>query len=513
MKDRLLKVGEQIMKMIGIIDIGSNSLRLVLVEIGIQGSFKIIDELREVVRLAADTDEAGNLNPERIKKAVQVLKMYKDLCEVNEIETIIAIATEAVRKAPNQSLFKEMIQQETDIEIQILPGEQEAYYDFVGIRSSMDIQDGLIMDLGGGSTELVLFRNRQIVKSISVPLGSITIKQRFNLGSDKLNSNNEKKMKKFFRTIFDQIPWLKEIGKIPLIGVGGTFRNMAKIDQQKKNYPLSIIHNYQMTCKDFFQIFDLVKKTDLKKRMKISGLSKDRADIFVGASGAIATLIDYTGIQDVIISGSGVREGLIYNYLNENFQPIEDSLEFSIQNILWKFNLNERHARHVYKLTRSVFNQLQDLHRMGTETKKILKTASILHDCGVAIRYYHHHEHSFYVILNAGINGLTHRELLISAYIAASHRNRKFILDWDQYKNVIHQKDVEIIEKIAVLLRLAESLDRSMTGIVNDLEAAVDGDIVKVETIAQKYPELEIYDALSSSKQFERVYGKNLVIQ
>lgn len=500
------------MKMIGIIDIGSNSLRLVLVEIGFRGSFKIIDELREVVRLAADTDKVGNLNPERVDKAVQVLKMYKDLCEMNKIENIIAIATEAVRKAPNQNLFKEMVQQETGIDIQILPGKQEAYYDFVGIRSSMDIQDGLIMDIGGGSTELVLFKRGQLVESTSVPLGSININQRFKLGPDKLSSNDEQKMKKFFRTVFDQIPWLKKVGQIPLIGVGGTFRNVAKIDQRKKNYPLSMIHNYQMACNDFFDIFNLVKRTRLKERMKISGLSKDRADIFIGASGVIATLIEYTGIQNVIISGSGVREGLIYNYLNENFQPIEDCLEFSIQNILWRFNLNERHARHVYKLTHSVFNQLQDLHQLDTETAKIVKTASILHDCGVAIRYYHHHEHSFYVILNAGINGLTHRELLISAYIAASHRNRNFVLDWDKYSRVINQKDVEIIEKIAVLLRLAESLDRSMTGIVDDLKAVITGDIVQVETIAQKYPELEIHDALATNKQFERIYSKELVI-
>ena len=498
------------MQKIGVIDIGSNSIRLIIVEVG-EYTYKLVDELKDSVRLGADVEEGQSLSQDKIEETIKTLRMFRSLCDSMRVTTIIAVATAAVRKASNGEEFVKQVKEETGLDIQILSGTEEAFFAYTGVVSSVEIDNALIMDIGGGSTELILVNDKELVESVSLPFGSISLTQKFNLAED-MSEVQAKELREFLLESFRGIPWLKKGTFTQIVGVGGTFRNFGKIDRCIKKYPLNIAHSYNMTNTDIYNIYELVRGKNLLQRKKIEGLSKDRADIFPGAAATIATIVEYTGATEAIISGSGIREGLIYDYITQHYQPIEDILEFSLHNLMNRFNLNKRHARQVFQLTKSLYEQLHELHNIDGNFEKIIKTATLLHDCGVQLRYYNHHEHSFYIILNSVVNGLTHRELLLSAYIAANHRKDQFEIDWMKYEALIDKNDLEIAREIMVLLKIAENLDRSKTNLVRQIRCQITDDEVIMQIFANVNADLEIFHASLVAKQFKKVYGKKLRI-
>jgi len=510
---------------LAIIDIGSNSVKLVLVEVKANGqpSFKIIDELKETVRLGAGMDTSSYLREDRMEAAIKTLKMFKDLCDATNTETIIPVATAAVREADNQQEFLDRVKEEVGIKPQVLSGTEEGYYDYWGVVNSIDKEEGLIMDVGGGSIELIWMKDREIKESVSLPFGALNLTQHFDL-YNSIDSEQEAELRGYLLGHYENIPWLKEVEHKRLIGVGGTIRNIAKIDKRKKDYPLDMLHYYKLNHEEVNEVYNLVKSEDLEGRKDINGLSKKRADIFIGASAAVNSLIDFCDLDELLISGNGIREGLIYNYLYDDQQPTDNVLDFSIQNNMHNLNLNTKHAQHVYKLTKEMFQQLKGCYEVDFKSHpwsidKIIKASALLHDAGSNLNYYDHHEHSFYMILNCGLNGLNHRELLMAAYIAASHRHTKYSLHKYNLNRASFQtvmdKDgptKEIIRKTGILLEIAECLDRSQKGIVKTVDCSFDQEQVNIKVVADEDIELEINDALSVQSGFEKLYDRELTI-
>lgn len=511
------------MSNLAVIDIGSNSITLVLAEIINNKYYKVIDILKETVRLGEDMglEEKPFIKPNRMSAAIKTLRMFKNLCDATETYDVIAVATAAVRKAVNKRDFLKKVKEEIDLDVDVLSGEEEAFYDFCAVTHSLDNNDGLIIDVGGGSVELIWMKDRKIKKSVSLPFGALDLTQRFDL-YDSIESDQEEKLNNYISNKYSELKWLSEIGDIPLIGVGGTVRNIAKIDQNKKDYPLEILHNYQMKQEEVKVIYNKVKSSCLEERLNIGGLSSKRADIFIGALALVRIIMDICNIDDLYICGKGIREGVIYNHLYpDGCSNSNDVLDFSIENFMYNFNMKGNHNYRIHFLTIRLYNQLKTLINLTLDNiDNIIKVAAILHDCGTSINYYDHHEHSFYIILNSGLNGLTHRELLMSAYIAASHRHtkyklKKYNLNRSNFKQIINKngKDKELIRKVGVLLEIAEGLDRNMMGIVEDVECIIVNDSVIIKTIAKEDIELEIKDALSAAKGFEKLFEKKLIIR
>jgi exopolyphosphatase/guanosine-5'-triphosphate,3'-diphosphate pyrophosphatase len=499
------------MKRIGIIDIGSNSLRMIIAEIHEDGSFKLIDDMKESVRLAADMIDGNKLNAERIKKAVETLKTFKTFCVAVHVDEIIAVATEAVRKAKNKNDFILEVKNETGIEIKVLTGDEEAYYDYFGVINSMYVDNSLMIDIGGSSTELAWVQNNKLIQSISLPLGAVNLTQRFNL-EDIITPNNEDSLKHFLINTFKEIPWLFETSFNSIIGIGGTVRNIGKIDRRSKRYVLDIHHNYELNDQDVHSIYNTIKSKNLKQRIKIDGLSKDRADIIVGPACAVNTLMELLKVDKLVVSGKGLREGVIYEYITTHYAPIKDVLDYSLESVMASHNVNIEHAKNVYRLATLLFKKLKPLHNLDEDFIKIIKTAAMLHDSGISIRYYDHHKHSFYMILNSEINGLSHKELIMSAYAASAHRNNEFEMNIFQFHGIINRMDLSNIEKIGIFLKIAESLDKSMSGAVKNIECSIDGDTVTIKAVSENSIDLEISDAKKAIPFFTEVFDKELII-
>ncbi|MGE5416925.1 MAG: exopolyphosphatase [Acidobacteriota bacterium] len=500
------------MKTIAVIDIGSNSIRLVLVELGPEGTYKIVNDLKESVRMEDGLWQTNEIQPAQFKNAMQTLRMFKSLCDAVKVDEIIAVATEAIRRAKNGQEFVDTVKAEFGLSISVLTGQEEAFYDYLGVVNSLDITDGLIVDIGGGSTELILMKNRQLIESISLPFGNINISQRFKLG-DIVQTSQENALKKFLLKIFQDIPWLAKLKKNPpvMIGVGGSLRNVGKIIRKRVSYPIDLAHNYQMSGLDMQQIYQVIKDMPLSERHQIEGLSRDRADIIVGPLIIVQVLMEYCGIQQVIISGNGIREGLVFAHLGMDHELV-DVLDYSLHNNCINYGLNEAHARNVYRLSQELFNQLAKVHKIKTDMDKIIKTAAVMHDCGISLRFYGHDKHTFYIMTNSEINGLTHRELLMAAYLAACSSKDKVKIDLLRYRGLIDKDDAAAINKTAVLLRIARSLDRSMTGVIQDIKCQLYKDNVIIKATAQYNPELEVKDAMRWATRFKKEFKRDLYI-
>ncbi len=503
------------MEKIAIIDLGSNSLRLVLVDILEGGYFSVVDELKETVRLAQDMELDGFLQPVRVAQTIKTLKMFRRLCDANKVEKIYAYATAAVRKAKNQRGFLDEVLATTGIKLRVLDSEEEAQLVYQGVINSMEIPRGLIVDIGGGSIQLIYYNRKSLLEHVTLPSGAVVLTDMFKAEGISAIERAER-IERYVTEQLEQIEWLKDIAPdTKLIGVGGSFRNIGKISRMLKKYPLDMTHNYTVGSNEFESIYKNIRPLDLDKTMKIRGLSSVRADIFPAALSAVHAIVDYIGAEEIVVSGGGLREGAMFKYAvpSTNEKPISDVLGHSIYTLLNFFGENIAHAEQVYNLSIQLFKQLKVLHKLPRAYVRVLRTAAMLHDCGNHVKYYNHHKHSCYIILNSNLYGISHKDLVMAAFVASMHRKGDVnTVEFMKYRDMLTEEDVDAILKLGVIVRIAESLDRSMSSVITGLTCDVLGDSVIMKTESEGDCSLEIKDAMSSVGDFRRAYKKNLQI-
>jgi len=499
---------------IGIIDLGSNTARLLIVELFTEGHYMVVDELKESVRLGQDMDRDGFLKPQRIAETIKTLKAFKRLCDASGVERIIAVGTAAVRRAKNQRSFLDEIQVACNITIRVLTEEEEAILVYRGVINTMDIPKGLILEIGGGSTKIVYYNRRNLLNYASLPFGAVTLTDLFL--NDATPQESAKHIEEFFTEQLKKIPWLKEVDpEAQMIGVGGSFRNLFKISKLVRKYPLELPHNYRMNAEEFTGIYDMLSALEVDKRKKIKGLSPSRADIMPAAMAIVKAFTSYMGIENFAIGGSGLREGLMLNqaYPITLEKPISDVLGYSLETLVKYHGCNPKHVEHVMQLSVQLFKQLRVLHKFSRQYLKVLKIAASLHDIGRTVKYYQHARHSWYMILNAPICGATHREIVLAAFVACCHNKEDIpVGEWQKYKDIVTEEDFDAVKKLGVLLRIAESLDRTECGVVAGINCDVLGDSVIMKTEITGDAALEIRDAAASNPEFKRAFRKNLEI-
>ncbi len=503
------------MERIGIIDLGSNSARLVIVNIFAEGYFMVVDELKESVRLGQDMERDGFLKPARVAETIKTLKMFKKLCDASGVTRIIAVATEAVRRAKNQRSFLDEIQANCGIKIRVLSAEEEAVFVYRGVINTMDIPKGIVLEIGGGSTKIVYYNRRNMLNFVTLPFGAVTLTGLFS-GDGLRPEEQAAKIEEFFTEQLKQVEWLKDVDEdVQMIGCGGSFRNLFKITKMVHKYPLDTVHNYHMMVEDFMPIYDMIKVLDLDKKKKIKGLSAERADILPAALAVIKAFVSYMHIDEFTLSGAALREGIMFNQALPMTieKPIADVLNYSLTTLVKYYGCNEKHVEHVVNLSIQLFKQLRVLHKFPRQYLKILKVAAMLHDCGMRIKYYNHPHHSWYMILNSTLYGVSHREIVLAAFVACCHKREDInMYDWARFRDLVGDDDLEIVKKLGVMLRIAESLDRADSGTIKSINCDILGDSVIMKTEIEGDATLEIKNAMAAATEFKKSFHKNLEI-
>lgn len=503
---------------LGIIDLGSNTIRMKLLKVYDNGYYNLIDEAKETVRLSEGMGEDNVLTEGVMDKTIYTLKLFKRLIENYRIDNILALATEAVRKATNQKEFLERIKKETDLDFHVITGEQEAYYAYLGVIHTLNLETFVMIDTGGGSTEIAYIENRELKFSASFPFGSVVLTERFfkEGGSKSSLKNLEQHIYKELKGL----PWLMNLKNhnVPIVGLGGAIRSLAKINKKEIGFPLDNLHNYHLSKEEVEHICDVIVSKTPKELIKEFNIDSQRADILIGGIGPFKVLHQILAPDNVVISANGLREGVFFNQYPEYFcgkeWPIEEILNYSVKNVMNDYNINEIHSNHVTKMALTIFDQLEPLHSLGRETRNVLRIAGLLHDIGMHINVYNHHKHSAYLILNLAINGFRNRETVMCALMTLLHRNQNAKTNWRHYDMLIEKKDLEAVKICALFLRISEMLDRSETQRIKHLECIIENGSVDIliDTCGQEC-QLEIDAAIKSAQHFKKLLGFELNIK
>ena len=503
------------MQRIAIIDIGSNSARLVISHIYKNGAYNMVYNQKEALRLSQKVDGQNLLTEEAFASTIDTMRSFAHMCKIYQADKTIAVATAAIRNAANGADLVAKVAEQTGIQLHIISGKTEAYISYLGVINTLDVKNGIIFDLGGGSTELILFKNRKILESVSLPLGAVNTTGMFNIRNE-MPANVYNDLNAFIMSRLDQYPWLKQ-NNLPLIGVGGTARTVAKIIQRAKKYPAVKIHNYAYPVQTFRSFFNKLRLTNLEQRKKISGLSTERSDIILAGSSIISCLLEATGAKKLITSGCGLREGLFYDYYSKsNNVPLiaKNILERSRENTLRLFESDTGHARHITKLALAMFDGWMELHKVRKSYRRLLETAALLHDIGITINFYSHARHSAYMIQNAKLFGLTHKEQIITSAVAGWHNGvSKNYFKSRFYKDMLTESNWKLINKLSLLLALAESLDYSEMRMVHTLTPSFNKKNALLTIHAEHMPTIEMHQLEDHLSWFKKTFGVELKVE
>ena len=289
---------------------------MTVTEVDAHGRCQTVNQLKRYVRLSENMGSEKVLQPAAIERTMAALTEFKSVYDPLPNKEIKAVATAAVRQATNQKAFLKRVKDDLDLTLTVISGASEARYDYLGVVNTLPMVNGLIVDTGGGSSELILVQNQQLKHVVSIPLGSVTLSQNY-LEPDKVQAASLFSAMTFVNNVFNDIWWLREAMNLPIIGLGGANRTLAKINRRKKNFlNVEDVHGYKLTAADCYATLTQLLGLDLAERKKIPGLSKERADIIIGGLIPVILLMRLLDSQQIIFSNAGLRDGLLFDYLN-----------------------------------------------------------------------------------------------------------------------------------------------------------------------------------------------------
>lgn len=481
---------------IAVIDLGSNTARLIVMQSVAGFSYRLVDEIREVVRLRQGMVN-GRLSPDAIARATFALRLFKRYCDSAGIDHVIATATSAVRDATNGAEFLVHVEQDIGLQLRILSGEEEAYFGALGVLNEVPLAHGFVVDIGGGSAQITAVRDHQIQECTSVPLGALALTEQF-VTLDPIPDEEFEKTAVFINSTIHSINWLppKKINQESfIVGIGGTIRNVAKVAAVRRNYPLNTLHGFQLRLDELESIIQELREQPLNERQKIKGLSKDRADIILPGAIVLHKIMQTLQATAVIISQNGLREGLFMEHFWQHlsYPVVTNVRRFGVLNMARNYHYQKAHSQHVRYLAGRLFNQLAPLHGLGPNERELLDAAALLHDLGTIISYHDHHKHSQTLIVNSGLPGFKPREIALIALLTRYHRTGS--PSSREFSSLFDERDEAILLPLAAILRLAEFLERGRNGRVDDVTAIWDDVTMRLTLIADEYPAVEIWEA------------------
>ncbi len=471
----------QTKQVIAAIDIGTNSVHMVVVEIDPKlPAFHIIAKEKDTVRLGDRDPDTGDLTEEAIKRALNALKRCKDLAESLNVRQILAVATSATREAGNGIAFLHRIKSELGISVNLISGQEEARRIYLGVLSGMDFGDRphVMIDIGGGSTELILADIREARFLSSTKVGAVRLTKEF-VTSDPISKKELNYLKAYVRGMLErpveEIWHSLQLNENPrLVGTSGTIETLATIHALDKQGTVpNPLNGYQLTRQDIEAATNKLAAMTYEERFSIPGISDKRAEIIVPGAIILLEAMEMLCINSITICERALREGIIVDWMLTQ-GLISDRLRYqnevrnrNIFKIAHKYQVDLEYSERVANFALSLFEQTQEhLHQWGQDEKELLWAAAILHNCGIYISHSAHHKHSYYLIRNAELLGFTELELELIANIARYHRKSKPKKRHDSYQELPSKKYQLMVRQLSAILRIAVALDRRNKGAI-----------------------------------------------
>lgn len=458
------------------IDIGTNSIRCIIVEADKQGKYRILDDEKATVRLGEGLATDNAISAAAWQRAMEALSRMKKIIDGYGVTAIETAATSAVRRAGNGAAFVKACADTIGLQISIISGEEEAELALASARHNFDMEGTryATIDIGGGSVEIVTALGSHIEKISSIELGAVTLTDKF-IASDPITAEEYQRMRRHIRKKLRNEFSGEELSVQCLIGSGGTITSIAAMGMALRREGYGSIHGHEVLRSEVVHLLAMLMRKNVTERRSIPGLQPDRADIIVAGVTVVDELMEFFSANFLTINERGIREGLILKALQgQNLLPMaptpknwrEGVMEFASS-----CHNDEKHSCHVAGIAMEIFAALAESCGFGKRERQILEGAALLHDTGYFISYREHHKHSYHLIRHADLFGFTPRERELIAQVARYHRKALPKKKHEGFARLAPQ-DQLLVRRLGGILRLADGLDRRRAGMVTAIDCS-----------------------------------------
>jgi exopolyphosphatase/guanosine-5'-triphosphate,3'-diphosphate pyrophosphatase len=515
---------EQLSHQVAVIDLGSNSWRLVVFTYHTGPPtpwWKRTDELYETVRIGAGMSASGRLSDEAIARGMETLSVFERFCAANGIgaEDIHAVATSAIRDATNRDEFLTIARAETGLDVEVLSAEDEAWYGYIAAINTSSMTDGVVLEIGGGSVQLIQVADRRSMALTSYSLGAVRLTEQFLSDSDPSKPARKKDLQRVRAHVRDtlaDLDWLGTSGD-RLVGLGGAARNLAAAAQTAAGQLDLGVQGFVITQDAMSELVRLLASMPVAERGEVPGIKPGRGDIILAAALVLQTVLELSGADGLEVTEAGLREGLFLGrtLLDPDRPLFDDVREAAVMNLAIQYESDMTHVAHVALLSLQMFDSLvaQQLFDPASNERELLWAASMLHDVGMTISYDDHHKHSRYLIVSAELPGFDPRERALIAQISRYHR--KGVPKLGELESLARPGDEELLERCSVILRLAEHLERGRDQSVSQARLRANGHGVDLHLEAAGedliLPRWSV-ERYGDGEAFERVFHRRLLI-
>ncbi len=485
------------------IDIGTNSVHMIVVRVRPDFSFEVIDREKEMVRLGSGGLNGKKLTPEAMTAALQSLSKFERLAKSHEVDEILAVATSATREAENGGEFLAAIERTTGIRPRTITGTEEARLIHSAAVYGVDAPGAaVVIDIGGGSVEVTLGTREQVKFARSFKLGAIRLTEQF-VQSDPLSGRDERKLVQHISEQVDRyVGHVVDAGYDQVIGTSGTILSVGTVAAalERGSVP-NEIRNLRVAAKAIRRLRKEVTELDLSERLKLPGLDPRRADLVVAGTVLVDTLLKKLEAKELTLCDLALREGVVLDYISQHRKEIArvdrypDVRRRSIIELGERCNWEAEHSKQVARLALSLFDQTTAIHGLGPRERAWLEFAGLLHDVGMHISYERHHRHSYYLIKNGDLRGFEPEEIEVIALLTRYHRRAEPDRRHQGYSDLSAslRRSVKVL---SAFLRLAEALDRSRHGTVKSIDVRARGKALLLKASVVGDPELEMWAAV-----------------
>lgn len=499
------------------IDIGSNSIRLVVAEALADGRYRVLDEERETTRLGRLLASTGQLDEGSIQSSLAALRQFKAIAQGLGVELIRAIATCAVREATNGEEFCRLVREQLDIPLDVITSEQEARLAFHSVRRRLDLsgKNTVLADIGGGSTEIVLASGEIVEAIYATRLGTVRINEKFG-GGQALAGDDFERMLSWIRKELRRTTDKPTTPLHMLIGSGGTFTCLASMVMSAKGQSRLPIGGCEISHAELRHLTDRLRKMSLKERREVPGLNPDRADIIVPGLTVIDCVMQRFKVNKIQVHAFGVRDGLLLSMIEELQGRVKEEIPADDGAQLDRFaaacGVELVHAHQIAKLATQIYLGLSEIFDFDPRDTRLLDAAARLQDVGYLINYQGHHKHSYHLILHSHLEGFRPEEIEIIANVARYHRGSEPKRKHDNFRRLSHSAQ-DRVQRMAAVLRLAGGLDRSYSQMIEKVEVRENRDLLELIVSSEQYPETDLWAARRRTGMFERVFDSEITIE
>jgi exopolyphosphatase / guanosine-5'-triphosphate,3'-diphosphate pyrophosphatase len=506
---------------VAFMDIGTNSIRLLIVRIESNNAYTVLHQLKETVRLGEGEFARHRLDPNAISRAVNVARHFALLARNAGAHEMIAVATAATREAENQEDFLSRLREEAGLDVHVVSGLEEARLIYLGVVSGLHLGDrqAFFVDIGGGSTEVIVGTQAEHLYLNSMELGAIRLSNQFLDDEGPITPKRYERIRSHVRN--EAAAALHDLRAFPIdfaVGSSGTIENLAEIAARmfwRRPWSRDDVLSYTVLRRTIDELCSL----PLESRRRVPGMNPARADIIVGGAAIIDTLLEELAVRELRVSDRGLRDGLLVDYLLRHGYPAFAAdvsvRERSVYQLGRSCRFNEDHANTTATLALSLFDSARTsgLHELGAWERELLQYAALLHHIGAFLTYSNYQKHTEYLVRNADLLGFDQTEVAIIASIARYHRGplpRE--RDSDLFSLTPDQQWA--VRALSTILRLAESLDRSQSGsIVSATFEQIDARRFVLRAQAIGECQVEVWGLDNQLDAFEKVFRRKLTAE